>query len=113
MTNPFFLTRFAISRKIAPFGATRIPPVHITQDFNGDLVIGSFTPSRYTWSGEQRRGVSMYIADASSMSDHVLKAMGQEFYLSGDIPLPSEITDSLRVISTMPPVVLKSFWGSS
>ena len=52
----------------------------------------------------------MNIVNASSMEDHVLKALGQEFYLSKEIPLPEETTDSLRVVTALPTTVLKSFW---
>ena len=64
---------------------------------NDDLRLSSFRPSRYIWGGEQRKGVLMHIEDATSIDDHINKAVNQDFLLARSIPLPPEVGDSLSL----------------
>ena len=77
---------------------------------NDDLRLTAFRPSRYIWGGEQRRGILMHIDDATSIDDHVAKAVNQDFLLARSIPLPAEVGDSLSFIASTKPADLRSFW---
>ena len=52
----------------------------------------------------------MQITDASSTSDHVEKAVREEFYLAKDIPLPDEIEASLNIITNNRRSTLSKHW---
>ena len=52
----------------------------------------------------------MHIDDATSVQNHVEKAVKEEFYLSNDIPLPPEVDDSIRFIRSSTYAGAKSFW---
>ena len=41
--------------------------------YNVDIRLGSFSPIRYKWEGEQRKGISMRVDDATSIEDHPVK----------------------------------------
>ena len=70
---------YMINATARPFRPDLIPPLARPTSFNDDLSLGSFRPSKHVWSGEQRRGISMHVADAISIPDHVMKGLGLEF----------------------------------
>ena len=53
----------------------------------------------------------MHIDDASSIDDHVNKAVDQDFLMARPIPLPAEVDESRALIATNPPRGLLSFWN--
>ena len=77
----------------------------------GDLILSDSRPIRYTWEGGKERVISMRISDATSISDHIDKAMREEFYLANDIPLPKEITDPLDIRINNKNSELPNQWG--
>ena len=89
---------------------TGLPPLTDPGLANDDLRLTSFRPSRYIWGGEQRRGVLMHIDDATSVDDHINKAVNQDFLLARSIPLPDEVNESLVFISNTKPRHLRAFW---
>ena len=78
--------------------------------FNDDLRIGSFRPIRYTWAGEQRKGIAMHIMGASSIDGHLRKATKADFFLPKEIPLPPEVARSVRIIAESGPKALRAWW---
>ena len=96
---------------IVPFALSMIPPFTKPGTCEDDLALSAFRPSRYTWAGEQRKGISMHIRDATSVADHIDKAMREEFYLSKEIPLPPEIETSLKVVAKYKEKTLVHHWG--
>ena len=90
---------------------TGLPPLRDPGFANDDLRLTSFRPSRYIWGGEQRRGVLMHIDDASSIDDHINKAVNQDFLLARSIPLPDEVNESLSFIANTKPSHLRTFWN--
>ena len=101
-------TTFMVKAAVLPFRPAVIPPMQRPVTFDDDLCLGSFRPSKLVWSGEQRRGIATHITDASSIEDHVFKAMDQDFFLAKDIPLPGEINEALTFAATTP---LRSKWN--
>lgn len=101
---------YTLRAAVLPFRESILPPLERPVSFNDDLLLGSFRPRKLVWSGEQRRGISMQIADAASIQDHAHKAMGQDFFLSKDIPLPGEIPLSLEFTTTTPYPIQGEFW---
>ena len=53
----------------------------------------------------------MHIDDASSIDDHLNKAVKQDFLMASSIPLPDEVDESLAFIATTPPMELRTFRG--
>ena len=103
-------TSFMINATVRPFRPACIPPMTRPPSFNDDLTLGSFRPSKLVWSGEQRRGVSMLISDASSISDHVMKSLDLEFFLAKDIPLPVETLTAMEFTLATPFPLQVDFW---
>ena len=92
---------YMIQADIRPFNPAVAPPMTRPKSFNDDLQLGSFRHRKLAWSEEQRRGIAMHITDAVSIEGHVMKALGLEFFLAKDIPLPTEMETAMgRVIST-------------
>ena len=54
----------------------------------------------------------MHIDDASSIDDHINKAVAQDFFLAKAAPLPAELDESIEFISTTPACKLHSFWDA-
>ena len=52
----------------------------------------------------------MHIDDATSIDDHIAKAVNQDFLLARSIPLPAEVGDSVAFIATTKPAHLRAFW---
>ena len=101
---------FMAKARIGPFEADKIPPCTKPDSFNNDLNTGAFTPSKFTWGGEQKRGILCHVTDSKDIPDHVRKAVDLEFFLGKDVPLPHEIKDSLEFLrTTKRPEILK-FW---
>ena len=98
--------------EIPNFNPRHLPIITPTIEANDDLKLTSYRPSRLVWAGEQRRGVNLTIEDATSPENHVDRAMGLEFFLAADIPLPSEIPPALEFINKNDPGNLKAFWPS-
>ena len=101
---------FVKEATLKDFNRANIPPCQRPESCNNDLELGSFRPSRYTWDGEQRRGIFCHIAESSSIIDHVDKEMDLEFFLSKEVPLPSEVGQSLKMIVGANPIQIKQFW---
>ena len=94
---------FTLWAAILPLRKNILPPIIRPGSFDNDQSMGPFRPNKLVWPGEQRRGISMHIADAISIADHVLKSSGQEFSLANDIPLPAEMADAAQYMKTGPP----------
>ena len=45
----------------------------------------------------------MHIADASPIEDHLLRAIREEFYMAQEIPLPGELSESIRLVNNSDP----------
>ena len=104
------LTHFRETARLKPFTPGEIPPCIRPNSYNNDLELGSFTPSKYTWAGEQRRGVVCHVTDSSDPMDHTRKAMDIEFFLAKPIPLPAEIKASLSFIQDVDANEVTDFW---
>ena len=93
---------FMINATALPFRPDLTPPLARPTTFNDDLSLGPFRPRKHVWSGEQRRGIAMHVADAISIPGHVMKGLGLEFFLAKDIPLPEEISEAISfMLSTL------------
>ena len=68
---------YALRATVIPFRMDVIPPIVKSLPFDGDLKLGPFRPRKLVWAGEQRRGISMHIAYASPIEDHMMKSLGQ------------------------------------
>ena len=53
----------------------------------------------------------MHIGDASSIFDHIDKAVVQDFLMTRSTPLPIEVGETLVFISTTPSKEIRSFWA--
>ena len=78
--------------------------------YNNDLELASFIPSRYTWAGEQRKGTICHITDSKDPVGHTKKAMGLEFAIEKEAPLPSEVKASLEFIQNVTYEEATEFW---
>ena len=96
---------------IEPFALDKVPPFTRPASYEDDLLLSSFLPRKLTWAGEQRKGISTHIADATSAADHLEKADREEFYLAKDIPPPPEIDSSMRVMTKYKGETLVKHWG--
>ena len=103
------LLSFMREATIPIFSVDGLPSPDKPTSFNDDLRLGSFRPSRYTWAGEQRKGIAMHI-EASSIDDHLQKAIRADFFLSKEIPLPPEVIKSIGVIANSDPRALRAWW---
>ena len=102
--------KFMERAKIKKFEKGAIPPCHKPTSYNNDLELGTFIPSKYTWSGEQRKGLDCHITDSTSIDDHTRKAMDLEFFLAKPVPLPDEIKDSVEFIRNARTEDVLDFW---
>ena len=91
---------FMRNAHIRAFDPSWIPPCVRPDSFNNDLELASFMPGRYTWAGEQRKGMICHITDSKDPEDHTRKAMDLEFFIAKEAPLPSEVMASLEFIQT-------------
>ena len=80
--NNTIVNGFIEKARIDPFESSKIPVITRPKSYNHDLELKSFTPSRYTWSGEQRKGLTCHITNSADAVGHMRKAMGLEFFLS-------------------------------
>ena len=53
----------------------------------------------------------MHIADATSIEDHLQREIKEDFYLAKDIPLPTELSESLRFINNSDPRAIRHWWN--
>ena len=82
--------------------APRKSPHCIRPDsYSDDLTLGSFTPSRYTWAGVQRKGIFFHIKDSVSIIDHDIQAVYLYFFMAKESRLPGAIRASLAYIATV------------
>ena len=79
---------FMQKAQIRAFDPNWIPPCVRPESYNNDLEMASFMPSRYTWAGEQRKGMVCHITDSKDPVDHTRKAMGLEFFIAKEVPYP-------------------------
>ena len=93
---------------IFPAGGLPSPDRHTS--YNDELRLGPFHPSRYTRADEQMKGVTMHIDDASSIDGHIRKAIDAEFSLSNQIPLPSDVSRSIRIVAESNPMAPRAWW---
>ena len=96
--------------RLKPFDPSTFPPCLKPESFNNDLNTGSFTPSKYTWGGEQKRGILCHVTDSKDIQGHVRKSVDLEFFLGKDVPLPQEIKESLEFLTTNDEVTTQRFW---
>ena len=101
---------FIKNATIGAFDPGWIPPCTRPESFNNDLEMASFMPSRYTWAGEQRKGMVFHITDSIGPADHTRKAMGLEFSIAKAAPLPSEVTTSLDFNQNVTTEEATEFW---
>ena len=52
----------------------------------------------------------MHIADATSIDDHIQRAIKEDFYLDKEIPLPGELAESIRFINNSNPRATRHWW---
>ena len=102
--------RFKVRAQIRPFESEKIPPCLKPTSYNNDLELGTFTPSKFTWAGEQRKGLDCHITDSTDIEDHTRKAMDLEFFLAKPVPLPDEIRESLEFIKGAETADISEFW---
>ena len=104
------LNDFMKNATIPIFSAEGLPSPHRPKSYNDNLRLGSFRPSRYTWAGEQRKGLNTFIEDSSSIEDHINKAVQSDFFLAKEIPLPPEVVKSLSIVARSDPQALRAWW---
>ena len=74
--------------------------------------MSSFAKSRTVWAGGKRKGIPFNIATAVPYADRVEKALLQPFHLANPIPLPDEVSASLRFIRDTPDLSILRHWPS-
>ena len=74
------------------------------------MELTSFIPSKYTWAGEQRKGMTCHITDSTDPIGHTRKAMDLEFFLAKPTPLPQEMKDSIEYIHDLDTTDVTEFW---
>lgn len=94
---------------IPEFSLVGLPSPDRPTSYNDDRRLGSFRPIRYTRAGEQRQGIATYIDDASSIDDHLRKSIEADFSLSQEIPLPSEVARSIRIVDGSSHMALRAW----
>ena len=104
------LSDFINRAPIPPYDPARIPLPRVSYDCDDDLRLDTFRPSRYTGAGEQRKGITMRISDASSVDGHISKATSEAFYLEKDTPLPREVGKSLKFLDNVDPRAIRTWW---
>ena len=79
------------------FAFTSIPDPHSDDErFNNDLTIECYSPSPFSYSGAQRKGLSEPFPDASSYHSHIWAALKAPFPLFSPTPLPRDLTVALE-----------------
>ena len=78
--------KFIRNAEIRPIALGSIPTCSKPESYNNDLELAPFTPIRYTWAGEQRKGTSCHVTDSVDRVGHTRKAMGLEFLLAKPAP---------------------------
>ena len=96
--------------RVLSFDEDRIPAITRPESYNDDLYMSSFTRCRTVWAGEQKKGIPHNIPSAVSHADHVGQALLQPFHLAAPVPLPAELSASLRFIRETPDVSILHFW---
>ena len=104
------LNEFIRNATIPIFSVDGLPSPDRPTSYNDDLRLGSFRPIRYTWAGEQRKGISTHIADSSPIEGHIKKATESDFSLAKEIPLPPEVLRSLDIVARSNPQALRAWW---
>ena len=79
--------------------------------FSDDLALTSFAKWGKTWARQQRRGIQHNIPDAAPKVDHVDRASREPFRLSGRIPIPGEIEESIQFTKSAPAGEALQCWG--
>ena len=102
---------FTDDAAIPIFPAVGIPSPDRLPSYNDELRLGSFLPSRYTWAGEQRKGISMHIKDSSPSEGHARKSVESDFSLANEIPLPPEALRSIDIVAYSNPQAVRACWG--
>ena len=102
--------QFKTRAQIKPFDNGRIPACTKPASYNNDLELGTFTPSKFTWAGEQRKGLDCHITNSTDTEGHTRKALDLEFFLSKPVPLPGEIRESLEFIKGAETNDVADFW---
>ena len=104
------MEQFKMRAQIKPLDSGRIPACVKPASYNNDLELGTFTPSKFTWAGEQRKGLDCHITESTDIDDHTRKALDLEFFLSKPVPLPAEIRESLEFIRGAETNDVADFW---
>ena len=86
--NSVITSQFVKNSFLRPFEVGSIPTCTRPDSYNNDLELAPFTPSRYTWAVEQRKGMVCHVTDSRDPMDHIRKAMGLEFPLAKPVRLP-------------------------
>ena len=79
------------------FAFTILPDTH--SDYarcNDDLVFEHYEPSKYSYSGSQRKGISEPFPDSASYEAHIRSAVKATFPLFSLTPLPADLVTSLE-----------------
>ena len=87
--DDFVVRKFRRDANLRPFEVVPIPTCTRPESYNIDLKLAPFTPSRYTWSGEQRKGAVRHITDSTDRVGHARRETGLEFTLETP-PLPGK-----------------------
>ena len=79
------------------FAFSSLPDPHSDYErFNNDLNIEHYEPSKYSYSGSQRKGISEPFPDSPSYEAHIRSAVGATFPLFSPTPLPADLTTALE-----------------
>ena len=109
-TNWATYISFTDTAGIRPYGSYTRPSKCAPTEVNDDLKTGPYQKCTYTWDGEQTKGLTSTITDAKSPADHVQRAVSNEFLLTKEIPLPTELTEALDFIQSGEPDSIRDFW---
>ena len=104
-----FFAEFTNKNKIPPFRRDRVPSLGEQASSNDDLKVSHYESSPYTYMGQQRRGDFEPIKDADNHLDRIYKAIELEFFLARQIPLPEEMHEANKFITSAPPESIIAF----
>ena len=108
-TKPFSMCEL---HRVALFNVAPTPPFCRPVTYEGDMELADSGPSKYTMAAELRKGISMRITEASSISDHIDQAAKGEFYLAKDTPIPGEVGEYIRIITGSNGKTIARYWES-
>ena len=103
---------FVKNAEIRPFGRKLVQLPTPRRSFNDDVHVEAYAPAALTYAGKQRKGIHENFESCTSMEDHVHRALGEQFPLSVDTPLPQDTRAAALFSRDSTPEQLRSFWES-